>query len=244
MNETTPDAGAEFGNLEANLRFLDESRVLQPRMRVLEIGTGSGSLLHTLRRRGLDVVGVDTSHDRIAEAHARFGDMPIQQTVGVSLPYADASFDAVLSFDVLEHIPGTDAHLDEVRRVLKPGGWYLLQTPNKWTNTVFETIRWRSFTRWRQDHCSLHSYAELERRFERHGFETTFADVRVVTPYYRDKVRRHLGRVGSALLAVMPVDRLPRRLRTNFYVVARKPASPKPDKTVDAALAARETGTT
>ena len=46
----------------------------------------------------------------------------------------------------------------EVRRVLKPGGWLLLQTPNKWTNSIFETIRWRSFSKWRVDHCSLHNY--------------------------------------------------------------------------------------
>lgn len=244
MNETTERAGAEFGNLEANLRFLDESGVLQPLMRVLEIGTGSGSLLHTLRRRGMDVVGVDISSERIVEAHARFGDMSIRQTEGVALPYPDASFDAVLSFDVIEHIPDPDAHLEEVRRVLKPGGWYLLQTPNKWTNAVFETIRWRSFTRWRQDHCSLHSYSQLERRFQRHGFKTTFADVPVVTPYYREKVRRHLGGFGSALLAVIPLDRLPRRLRTNFYMMARIPAMTSPGPAVaaaDAALAARET---
>ncbi len=216
----TPQA---FGNLEANLRFLRESGLLRPGEPVLEIGSGGGRLLHELRVSGVDAVGVEASGERIAEARAEFKGLPIQQVAGVRLPFPDAAFEMALSFDVLEHIPDSDAHLAEVRRVLRPGGWYLLQTPNKWSNTLFETIRWRSFTRWRADHCSLHSARELEERFHRHGFETEFADVPVVTPYFREKVRRHLGPLGAALLAVANPDWLPVRLRTNLYLRARRP---------------------
>lgn len=212
----------EFGNLDANLRFLDDSGLLTPGVRVLEIGTGRGSLLHELRERGLEAVGVESSSDRIAEAHARFGALPVTCVTGVSLPFPDASFDVVLSFDVFEHIPDSDAHLVEVRRVLKPQGWYLLQTPNKWSNTVFETIRWKSFTRWRADHCSLHTAGQLEGRLERMGFDAAFADVAVVTPFFRAKVKRHLGAAGGLLLALGNPDRLPLRWRTNLYVRARK----------------------
>jgi len=224
VTERGPVASAdtEFGNLEANLRFLDESGLLQAGLRILEIGSGRGSLLQRLRGRGLDVAGVEINADRVAEARFRYPDLPIQKISGVALPFSDSRFDVVLSFDVFEHIPDTDAHLLEVKRVLKSGGWYLLQTPNKWTNSIFETIRWRSFTRWREDHCSLHTAGQLERRFRRFGFETEFADVPVVTPFYRDKVRRHLGGVGAVLLTLANPDRLPRRWRTNFYLRARK----------------------
>jgi len=215
----------DFGNLEANLRFLDQADVLRPGSRVLEIGTGRGSLLHALRSKGLNACGVEASPERIAEATTRFGSLPISQVRDTSLPFPDAEFDVVLSFDVFEHIRDSDAHLNEVRRVLKPNGWYLLQTPSKWSNTLFETIRWRSFTRWRADHCALHTPSQLERRFSRHGFQSTFADVPVVTAFYREKVRRHLGWPGLALLAVLNPDRLPVRWRTNLYVRARKAAS-------------------
>lgn len=219
-------ASPEFGNLQANLRFLNESGLATPGARMLEIGSGRGSMLHTLRSRGLDVVGVEISVDRIQEAVARYGPLPVQHVDNERLPFPDGWFDVVLSFDVFEHIPDSDAHLTEVRRVLKPGGWYLLQTPNKWTNAVFETIRWRSL-RWREDHCSLHSRAELRRRLERHGFTATFVDIPVVTPFFKAKVRRYLGVAGLALLTVASPDRLPGPLRTNFYVRARRQPAPE-----------------
>jgi SAM-dependent methyltransferase len=212
----------ELGNLDANLRFLDDTGLLASGARVLEIGSGRGTLLHELIGRGLDAVGVESSAARITEAVARFPALPLSPITGTALPYPDAAFDLVLSFDVFEHIPDSDAHIVEVRRVLKPGGWYLLQTPNKWSNTIFETIRWKSFTAWRTDHCSLHSAGQLERRFGRLGFDTAFSDVRVVTPFFREKVRRHLGAMGSLLLALGNPDRLPLRWRTNLYLRAQR----------------------
>jgi SAM-dependent methyltransferase len=228
MTGENPAASAdtEFGNLDANVRFLDQSGLLRPGKRILEIGSGRGTLLHLLQSRGLDIVGIETSRERIAEAQSRYSGLAVQQTSGTSLPFPDGAFDIVLSFDVFEHIRDSDAHLSEVSRVLGPGGWYLLQTPNKWTNTIFETIRWRSFTRWRDDHCALHTYGQLARRLARHGFEAQFDDVSVMTPFFREKVRTHLGAVGTAALAIVNPDRLPLPLRTNFYVRARQRPQP------------------
>ncbi len=212
----------ELGNLEANQRFLIESGLLRPGLRVLEIGSGRGSLLKWLLDQGVDAHGIEVSEERIAQSRDLHGPLPLQLTDGAALPFGDRDFDLVLSFDVFEHIADSDAHLREVTRVLRDNGAYLLQTPNKWTNTVFETIRWRSFTAWREIHCALHTASQLERRFVRHGFIVSFADVPVMTPFFRDKVRRHLGRLGVMALTVLNPDRLPRRWRTNFYVIATK----------------------
>ncbi|MGE3512655.1 MAG: class I SAM-dependent methyltransferase [Vicinamibacterales bacterium] len=220
MTGPAPAGPPQFGNLEANLRFIDATGALRDGVRVLEIGTGTGSLLSRLRARGYDACGVDVNAQLLDEARRWHGDLPVQQVQGTRLPFADGTFDIVMSFDVFEHIPDTDAHLREVRRVLRPGGRYLIQTPNKWTNVVFETIRWRSFTRFREDHCSLHSLAELRRRLARHGFRTTPYDVPVVNDFFRGKVRTYLGWPGTALLAVVSPDRLPLAWRTNLYVEA------------------------
>jgi SAM-dependent methyltransferase len=166
--------------------------------------------------------GVELNPRLIAEAQQWFGPLPIRHIDGVRLPFADGAFDVVLSFDVLEHIPDTDAHLSEVGRVLRPGGTYLIQTPNKWMNVVFETIRWRSFTKFREDHCSLHTLGELRQRLARHGFDAEAYDVPVVNEFFRGKVRRYLGPMGTALLRLVNPDRLPLAWRTNLYVRATR----------------------
>ena len=214
------EARDDYGNFEANLRFLEGAGAANAGSRLLEIGTGKARMLAELLARGLDARGVESNPWMLDESRRLYGDLPVTLVSGHRLPFPDRSFDLVVSFDVFEHIADSDAHLREVRRVLTPGGRYLLQTPNKWTNSVFETIRWRSLTAWRQDHCALHSHAELRRRFAAHGFDVRFHDVPVVTDFFRRKVRRYLGAPGVAALKVLNPDRFPMPLRTNFYVEA------------------------
>ena len=226
MSATAPQDRAfeqrdDYGNYEANLRFLTEAGLRPGAGRLLEIGSGKGRMLDLLRREGHDAEGVEVNEAMIEESRRLFGDLPIQRVSGAALPFDPASFSMVVSFDVFEHIPDSDAHLEEVKRVLRPGGMYLLQTPNKWTNSVFETIRWKSFTAWRQDHCSLHSYSQIISRFHRHGFDTEFFDIPVVTDFFKWKVRRYLGAPGVMLLRIVNPDAFPQALRTNFYVKAR-----------------------
>lgn len=219
----------QFGNAEANLRFLEATGALTPGTETLEIGTGAGGMLHTLLGRGLRARGVEINSALIEESRRWFGDLPVQAVTGVELPFPDATFDLVLSFDVFEHIRNSDAHLREVVRVLRPGGRYLVQTPSKWPNVVFETIRWKSFTRWRDDHCALHTPGQLRRRFEAHGFVTRFFDVPVVNDFFRDKVRQHVGWSGGLILAVANPDRWPVTWRTNLYVEATKRSGERRD---------------
>jgi SAM-dependent methyltransferase len=212
----------QFGNAEANMRFLEAAGALTAGAETLEIGTGTGGMLHALLQRGLRARGVEIDPALIADSVKWYGRLPIDAIAGVTLPFQDASFDLVVSFDVLEHIRDSDAHLVEVSRVLKPGGRYLIQTPSKWPNTVFETIRWKSFTRWRDDHCALHTPSQLRRRLEAHGFGVQFFDVPVVNEFFTNKVRRHLGWPGIAALTLANPDRLPVTWRTNLYVQAIK----------------------
>lgn len=220
--EKSPLSRDEYGNFEANLRFLSQLNILTPQKKTLEIGSGKGRLLNHYFRRGYDIRGVDISEHMISESRRLYGDLPFYKMSGDALAFKDSSFDLVLSFDVLEHIPDTDKHLHEVRRVLKSEGHYVFETPNEWTNTIFETIRWRSFYSWRMDHCSLHNYWALKRRLKRNGFEVAFYDVPAVNDYFEGKVEAYLGNFGLFMLRLVNVNRLPGPLRTNFYVIARK----------------------
>jgi cyclopropane fatty-acyl-phospholipid synthase-like methyltransferase len=209
------------GNLTANIEFLERADMLTGDQNILEIGCGRGGMLNYLIQQGYRAQGVDVDDAMIAQALETHPSLPVQKVDGTTLPFARNSFDVVLSFDVFEHIEDTDAHLSEVARVLKSRGYYLLQSPNKWTNSVFETVRWRSFTKWRDDHCSLHSYSQFKSVLGRHGFTVEYVSVRTVNDYFKAKVRAYLGAPGLWTLAVLNPDRLPMPLRTNFYIKAQ-----------------------
>ena len=213
----------EYGNFEANLRFLREIDLLNKGMKILEIGTGKGALLSYLYRDGYNIKGIEINQSMINESKRLYGTLPLDKVDGDGLlPYEDGSFDVVLGFDVFEHIPNSVKHLREVRRVLNTGGHYLLQTPNKWTNVIFETIRWRSVTKWRPDHCSLHNHWQIRRRFEKNGFEMVFYKIPVVTPFFKRKIETYLGKFGLLALRIIDPDKLPVPLRPNFHIKARK----------------------
>lgn len=222
LAENEYERGVDYGNFGANLLFLERTGVLSRDHRILEIGSGHGRMLHHLLSNGFDVRGVETSASRIAEGGRVYGDLPYTLVSGADVPFDDGAFDVVLSFDVFEHIPDTDRHLGEVFRVLKPHGYYLLQTPNKWTNIPFEVIRFRSLTRWRNYHCSLHTRRQLVRRFEAHGFEVRFHRLPVVNDFFIGKVKRHLGTAGLVMLKLFNPDKLPAAMSPAFYVEARK----------------------
>lgn len=102
---------------------------------VLDLGCAGGFLAEALDDRGARVTGIDPAKDAIAaaRAHAESAGRAIAYDVGVgeSLPYDDASFDAVACVDVLEHVRDLHQVLGEVARVLKPGGMFLFDTINR-----------------------------------------------------------------------------------------------------------------
>lgn len=105
--------------------------------RVLEVGTGEGQVARTLAGAGCHpVVGVDPTAAQIAEAARRGGGPSYARAGAEALPFAAGAFDAVVVCLVFEHLDALDAALDEVARVLRPGGRFvlflnhpLLQTP-------------------------------------------------------------------------------------------------------------------
>jgi len=212
----------DYGNFDSNLFFLEQTGLLANDKKILEIGCGTCRLLNYFLQKSYDIRGVDVNREYLAQGRKLYGSLPVEQVESERLPFADNSFDLVFGFDVFEHIDDTAGHLKEVSRVLKDNGHYLLQTPNKWTNVIFESIRWKSFTSWRNDHCALHSFFEVQKRFAEHGFEVEFYDIPIVTDFFRDKVRSYMGSAGLLFLKIFNIDKFPYCLRTNFYLSAAK----------------------
>ncbi|TAM01264.1 MAG: methyltransferase domain-containing protein [Paraburkholderia sp.] len=103
-------------------------------LHVLDIACGEGYGSAILAKYAKDVTGVDISHEAVEHAVARYGDVPnlsFRQGSATAIPLADASVDAVVSFETLEHLTQHDEMLAEIHRVLKPGGFLILSSPNK-----------------------------------------------------------------------------------------------------------------
>ncbi len=207
------------GNLQTNLDFLTETNLLKPGDRILEIGCGIGTVVFDLVQRGYDVQGTDISQVAIEYGRSKYEGIRLAVQPAEELVYEDGAFDVVLSFDLFEHIARIDLHVAQVRRVLKPGGYYLFQTPNKWSNAVFETLAHKTL-KWRRVHPSLHTPGQLRRRLAKHGFETRFVKMDPINDYTRLKLAK-LGLLGR-VVAKLDFRRLPLGLQTNLYVVARK----------------------
>lgn len=111
---------------------------------VLDLGCAGGFMAEALDDRDANVTGIDPAADAIAAAHAhaqRSGrSIGYDVGVGESLPYDDASFDAVVCVDVLEHVQDLSRVLAEVTRCLRPGGMFLFDTINRNLLARFATI--------------------------------------------------------------------------------------------------------
>jgi 2-polyprenyl-3-methyl-5-hydroxy-6-metoxy-1,4-benzoquinol methylase len=101
---------------------------------VLDVACGEGYGTALLARHAARVTGVDLAPAAIAHARGAYAALANVQFVEASctqMPLPDASFDVVVSFETVEHISGQAAFLDEIARVLKPGGLVVLSCPNK-----------------------------------------------------------------------------------------------------------------
>ena len=97
--------------------------------RVLEIGTGTGY--------GIDIIAPNVEHfvtmdkTRSEELGAIPANVEFKEGIVPPIPFADESFDYVVSFQVIEHIKRDKEFVREVHRVLKKGGKFIVSTPNR-----------------------------------------------------------------------------------------------------------------
>jgi len=98
---------------------------------VLDAGCGVGYGSALLAESARHVVGVDRDAEAIAYARRRYARDNVEFVAGdlLDLECPDAAFDAVCSFETIEHLPDRERYLSEMRRVLKPGGVYVVSTP-------------------------------------------------------------------------------------------------------------------
>jgi len=138
---------------------------------VLELGCGAG-MLALLKRKGVQLTGVDLSDECALAARRNGYDATFRASLS-HLPFADASFDYVVSLDVIGHVleEEKDAVLAEIRRVLRPGGVTLhgIECTDRAATRSYEEMSAEELRRFIEvdGHVGLEEEQEHAARFER-----------------------------------------------------------------------------
>jgi ubiquinone/menaquinone biosynthesis C-methylase UbiE len=142
ITDETPGSPEFFDEMEAyyHLNHVDPKLIDYSRSKgkkLLEVGCGWGCDLILFAKNGANVTGLDLSASAIELAKKYFALRHISADLRVGnaecLPFPDEEFDVVVSLGVLHHTPDTERALNEVYRVLKPGGEALILLYNRYS---------------------------------------------------------------------------------------------------------------
>jgi|HubBroStandDraft_2_1064218.scaffolds.fasta_scaffold32341_2 ubiquinone/menaquinone biosynthesis C-methylase UbiE len=101
---------------------------------ILDIGCAAGAEFEPLLARGFQIVGIDYSPEMLTLAHQRYAAshaVQLSRADAELLPFPDASFDHVVCLGVFEYLSTYDRCLEEIHRVLRPGGVVIISLPTR-----------------------------------------------------------------------------------------------------------------
>jgi len=211
---------------------------LHPRS-IIDIGCGRGFLLQQLLARdpSLTAYGVELSSMLAREARAAGIDV-FEQNVEAGIPLPDNSIDVAVLGEVIEHVFDPDACVEEMRRILRPGGTLIVTTPNlaSWLNRLLvlfgvqpvftETSTRKKYGHWlaalgqgkstTQGHLKLFTLGALREMLDDLGFDVVSAEGH----------KCYMLEDHPVANVVESVFRVKPSLASGFVVMARKRETP------------------
>lgn len=125
-----PGVTANFQYKESLARYEFARRNLKKEARVLDIGCGTGYGSAVLAEN-YEVIALDNDKEAIRYAKKHYKKPLFKTGNAEKLKFDDSSFDAVVAFELIEHLKNPQKFLSEVKRVLRRNGVFILSTPNK-----------------------------------------------------------------------------------------------------------------
>jgi SAM-dependent methyltransferase len=218
IDDEYPEWANTYGNYNPPRALLSYLERLDRNVQILEIGAGGGFLLESLWQLGFRrLTGSDITVTALAEMSRRSASFTVVGADAESLPFVDGTFDVIISSDVIEHLTRPTNHLRDVHRVLKPGGRYLLKTPNRRPAEFY--YRLRDLYDYHIWHPSMFAPGELRRAMDEIGFDVEFLPVAELT---QAQIRKIPTALGKSILTRAPIHRLPVALHPHLEVVASR----------------------
>jgi SAM-dependent methyltransferase len=214
---------------------------------LLEIGCGTAPLLEAAAPRFAKVVGVDIAFRWLVVAKKRLAgaglDVPLICACAEALPFPDSGFDRIVADSVIEHLHDQHQALGECHRLLRPGGYLCMTTPNRYSVGPDPHVgiwaggylpeRWLAAYVRRQGGIPPKRRLLSARSLSRLVQEVGFCPPRIMLPDVPEGQRSHFGRGMQLLIDLyhttkrLPVSRqLLHQIGPLLHAISQKPGVP------------------
>ncbi|RKS97780.1 class I SAM-dependent methyltransferase [Chryseobacterium defluvii] len=151
--------------------------------KVLDFGCGSGYGTKMLSEHAESVTGVDISKEAVDFAKENYTSSNLKFKTIPEI--SNETFDIITSFQVIEHVPNDNRYVDDLKKLLNPGGYLLISTPDK-TNRLFNHIQqpWNIF------HLKEYTAGNLKHLLQKHFSKVEVLKIGSEADFVLDEINR------------------------------------------------------
>jgi 2-polyprenyl-3-methyl-5-hydroxy-6-metoxy-1,4-benzoquinol methylase len=144
-------------------------KYLQPEnKKILDVGTANGYLLEVAKKMGFDCYGLDVSDYSVSIASKKFPGRILKGTLEENF-YQSNCFDVITLTDVLEHISSPHELMKEIKRILKPGGYIFIISPD--SDSLSRKIMGKKWFQYKYEHVLYYNKKSLSYFLNNYDFE-------------------------------------------------------------------------